>query len=104
IASLAFVNNDLEVASNNLLNNDRIIIEDHRLYDDHFTLKLEGDDIEYDAIYAMNSEGNAVFPDEIDYENSLVSFPYNSEELTIHISDKQGHTLDAVLSGTLNKK
>lgn len=104
IAPLALINNDLKLETNNLLNNDRIIIEDHQLYDDHFTLKLAGEDIDYDAIYAMSGSGNAVFPIKIDQENSMVSFPYNNEALTIHITDKHGHTLDAVLSGTLNKQ
>ena len=52
----------------------------------------------------MSVSGNAVFPIKIDQENSMVSFPYNNEALTIHITDKHGHTLDAVLSGTLNKQ
>lgn len=103
ISPLALVNNEIKIKSNNILNNDRIIIENHTLYDDHFTLKLVGEDIDYEAIYAKNSEGIVIFPTRIDEVDGLVTFPYKNEELTIHITDKHGHALDAVLSGTLNK-
>lgn len=104
ISPLALINNDIRIESKNILNNDRIIIEDHTLYSDHFTLKLEGEDIDYDAIYAENLDGSVILPLSADPDNDLVTFPYNNEELVIHISDMHGHTLNAVLAGTLNKQ
>ena len=59
--------------------------------------------MKYEAIYAKNNEGIVIFPTNIDEADGLVTFPYKNEELTIHITDKHDHTLDAVLSGTLNK-
>lgn len=104
ISPLALINNDIKIESRNILNNDRIIIEDHTLENDRFTLKLAGDDIEYDAIYAEAADGTVVFPVSTDPDADLVTFPYNNEPITIHIRDRNGHTLDAVLSGTLNKQ
>lgn len=98
IAPVALINNDIRIQSNNLLNNDRIIIEDHALYSDHFMLKLVGEDIDYNAIYAKTDSGDVVFPSEFDPANGEVTFPYNNEALTIHIADKHGHTLNASLS------
>ncbi len=103
ISPLALINNDIKIESKNLLNNDRIIIEDHELNEDGFTLKLAGEDIDYDAIYAENAEGMVFLPINIDETDSLVTFPYNNEVLTIHITDKHGHSLNAELSGTISK-
>ena len=103
ISPLALINNDIKIESGNLLNNDRIIIEDHVMHDGSFTLKLVGEDIDYDAIYAENADGRVFLPTDIDEAASLVTFPYKNEALTIHITDKHGHSLNAELSGTINK-
>ena len=104
ISPLALINNEIKIESKNILNQDRIIIEDHMLYEDHFTLKLVGEDIDYDAIYAENTDGSTVLPVNIDESAGFVTFPYNNEALTIHLSDKHGHSLNVSLSGTLNKQ
>ena len=98
IAPAALVNSDLKV-SNSGIAHDRIIIEDHSLYEDHFVLKLSGDTIDYDSVYAKDSKGAVVFPTTIDEAKGLVTFPYKGEWLIIYISDEQGHTLNATLSG-----
>lgn len=103
ISPLALINNDIKIESKNLLNNDRIIIVDHELDEAGFTIELAGDDIDYAAIYAENAEGHVFLPVSIDETNSLVTFPYNNEALTIHITDKHGHSLNAELSGTISR-
>ena len=77
---------------------DKIIIEDYSLYNDHFTLKLIGDDIDYEAIYAKTANGKTVVPTGYDKDSGEVIFPYAHEGLTIYISDEHGHTLNAKLS------
>ena len=103
ISPLALINNDIKIESKNLLNNDRIIIVDHELDEAGFTIELAGDDIDYAAIYAENAEGHVFLPVSIDETNSLVTFPYNNEALTIHITDMHGHSLNAELSGTISR-
>ncbi len=97
IAPAALVNNELKVDPGRIIS-EHIIIEDHRLYKDHFMLKLVGNDIDYDAIYAKTADGSAVFPSRIDEEDGIVTFDYENEGMTIYIRDKQGHTISASLS------
>ena len=77
---------------------DKIVIVDHSLYEDHFTLKLAGNDIDYDSIYARDNSGRVFLPSECYTQEVIVTFPYENEGLTIYISDTYGHTLNATLS------
>ena len=97
VSPVALMNSQLKVDRSGIAP-DKIIIEDHTLYDDHFTLKLIGEDIDYEGIYAKNSDGETVVPISFDRETGEVTFPYNNEGLTIYISDEHGHTLNATLS------
>ncbi len=97
IAPVSLLNSDIRIESGYSIQ-EHIIIQDHRLYSDHFTLLLRGDDIEYDKIFALNKDGVGVFPTSVDPETGLVTFPYDNESLTIYISDKHGHSINAVLS------
>ena len=97
IAPVALINNDIKIDSHGIVN-ERIIIEDHQLYNDHFVLKIVGNDIDYDSIYALNADGMTFLPSSADAETGLVEFPYNNESLTIYISDLSGHTLNATVS------
>ena len=97
VAPVALINNDIKIESRGIAN-ERIIIRDHQLYKDHFILMLAGSDIDYDAIYARNKNGDVIFPLSVDKENGIVRFPYNNEALTICIPDEHGHTLNAALS------
>ena len=97
VSPVALINNDMKIESRGIAS-ERIIIRDHQLYKDHFILKLAGNDIDYDAIYAQNKEGTVFFPLSVDREEGIVKFPYNNEALTICIPDEHGHTLSATLS------
>jgi hypothetical protein len=97
VSPVALMNSQLKVEGSGMVP-DKIIIEDHTLYDDHFTLKLIGEDIDYEGIYAKTADDRTVVPVSFDKESGEVSFPYEHEGLTIYISDEHGHTLNATLS------
>ena len=97
VAPVALINNDIKIESKGIAS-DTIIITDHRLYTDRFVLMLNGNNIEYDSIYARNKEGDVIFPSVIDKENSLIEFPYNNESLTVYIPNSSGHVLTATMS------
>ncbi len=97
VSPVALINNDMKIESRGIAT-ERIIIRDHQLYKDYFILKLAGNDIDYDAIYARNKEGTVIFPLSVDREEGIVKFPYNNEALSICIPDEHGHTLTATLS------
>lgn len=81
---------------------DFITIEDHNLTDDCFTIKLKGDNIDYDKISMLDDGGTVILPDEIIPEEQIVRIYQPSGTLNIYIPDKDGHTLLAVL--TINKE
>ncbi len=74
-----------------------VIIEDHELYEDHFTMTLFGDNVLFGDIYAFSAD-KLVFPTNIDIKNKTVTFPYEGKELDIHIPIKGSEELNAVLS------
>ncbi|MCR5106839.1 MAG: hypothetical protein K6B28_01610 [Lachnospiraceae bacterium] len=75
-----------------------IVILDHNLSEGFFTLKLSGDGINYNDIYARLDDGSFLFPSTIDEEEGIVVFPYESGSLNIFIPDVNGKVLHAVLS------
>ncbi len=97
VSPVALMNADLKVDRAGIAP-EKIIIEDYSLYDDHFTLKLIGDDIDYEGIYAKTANGRMIVPSSFDRGTGEVTFPYTHEGLTIYISDEHGHTLNATLS------
>ena len=97
VSPVALMNSQLKIDRAGIAP-DKIIIEDYSLYNDHFTLKLIGDDIDYEAIYAKTANGRTVVPTGYDKDSGEVIFPYAHEGLTIYISDEHGHTLNAKLS------
>ena len=97
VSPVALMNSQLKIDRAGIAP-DKIIIEDYSLYNDHFTLKLIGDDIDYEAIYAKTANGRTVVPTSYDKDSGEVIFPYAHEGLTIYISDEHGHTLNAKLS------
>lgn len=74
-----------------------VIIDNHELFEDHFTMTLFGDNILFGNIYAFTGE-ELVFPTNIDIKNKTVTFPYEGKELYIHIPVKGGDELNAVVS------
>ena len=97
ISPIALMNTQLKVETGPIANN-RIIIEDHTLYEDHFTLKLAGSNIEYDSIYAKYPDGTVIYPSGYDEEAGTVTFPYEHKGMTIYIPDERGNILSATLS------
>ncbi len=97
VSPVALMNTQLKVDKPGIAP-DRIVIENHLLYEDHFTLTLIGEDIDYEGIHAKTTGGAVVFPSELNRATGEVTFPYNHEGLTIYISDKHGYTLNATLS------
>lgn len=77
---------------------DFITIEEHSLTDDCFTMKLKGDNIDYDKISMMDDGGTVILPDEIIPEEQIIRIYHPSGTLNIYIPDKDGHTLLAVLT------
>ncbi|HCM92659.1 MAG TPA: hypothetical protein DIS78_08860 [Lachnospiraceae bacterium] len=97
VSPVALMNSQLKVDRAGIAP-DKIIIEDYSLYNDHFILKLIGDDIDYESIFAKTADGKTILPTGYDRDTGEVIFPYAHEGLTIYISDKHGHTLNAKLS------
>lgn len=97
VSPIALMNSQLTIEGSGVVP-DKIIIEDHTLYEDHFTLKLIGEDIDYESIFAKTDDGMTVVPLAFDKSLGEVSFPYDHKALTIYISDEHGHTLNAKLS------
>ena len=97
VSPVALMNSRLKVERAGIAP-DKIIIEDYTLYKDHFTLKLIGDDIDYEGIFAKTIDGRTIVPTDFDKSTGEVTFPYSHEGLTIYISDDHGHTLNATLS------
>lgn len=97
VSPVALMNSQLKIDRAGIAP-DKIIIEDYSLYNDHFILKLIGDGIDYEAIYAKTANGRTVVPTSYDKDSGEVIFPYAHEGLTIYISDEHGHTLNAKLS------
>ena len=97
VSPVALANTQLKVERTSMAV-DKIAIVDHSLYEDHVTLKLAGNDIDYDSIYARDNSGRVILPSECDTQEGIVTFPYENEGLTIYISDTYGHTLNATLS------
>lgn len=97
VSPVALMNSQLKIDRAGIAP-DKIIIEDHILYNDHFTLKLIGEDIDFEGIYAKTADGRTIVPLGFDRNTGEVTFPYSNEGLTIYISDKHGHTLNATLS------
>ena len=93
---LAFINNDFVVEPS--VGASKIIITDHQLYDDHFSLVLQGNNINYDDIYARLPDGSFVFPSSVNRDNGLVIFPFTESSLNIYIPDINGNVLQAVLT------
>lgn len=75
-----------------------ITIEEHSFADDCFTIKLKGDNIDYDKISIMDEGGTVILPDEIIPEEQMIRIYQPTGTLNIYIPDKDGHTLLAVLT------
>ncbi len=96
LTPLAFINSTFIVE--NKESESKIVISDHQLYDDHFTMVLSGTDINYDDIYARLPDGSFVFPSSIDRTNGFVTFPFDDASLNIYIPDINGNILQAILT------
>ncbi len=83
-----------------LNNNDAnsIIISNHQMTDDHFSMYMQGEGILYNNIYCQKQDGTIVFPDTISEENGYVSFPFDGEMLNIFIPCEDGYTVQALLA------
>ncbi|MCR4655808.1 MAG: hypothetical protein K5770_06220 [Lachnospiraceae bacterium] len=96
VSPLAFIDTGFSVKNSGLM--EKIIVSDHELYSDHFVLRLSGDNIEYDDIYAVQSDGDYIFPSATDRETGEVVFPFEGKTLNIYIPDSNGKVLQAILS------
>lgn len=75
-----------------------VIIVDHQLYDDCFSMKMMGSKIDYANINSVRENGSIIFPKTIDVENGIVVFPYDGSSLSINIPTQDGQVLHAVLA------
>lgn len=98
VAPLAFRNSDFSVSSKSF--RESISITDHQLYEHEFKMVLNGSDVDYDNIYAKKPDGTFVFPSSVNISNDtmIVTIPYDGISLNIYIPDKNGKTLQAILS------
>lgn len=76
----------------------QIVITDHKLLDDSFTLTLKGDFIDYNSICAIDGDGNTVYPITYDYKKGTVVLPYYDSEWNIYIYDLNQNELHLLLS------
>lgn len=88
-------NNKLAPAERNKA---QIVITDHKLLEDSFTLTLKGDFIDYNSIYAIDSDGNTVYPITYDYKKGTVVLPYYESEWNIYIYDLNQNELHLLFS------
>ncbi|MFT3984939.1 MAG: hypothetical protein QM697_13610 [Lachnospiraceae bacterium] len=101
LAPLAFQNSEFTVSSKGF--GQRIAIENHRLYADHFIMQLSGGSIDYENIYAKKPDGTVVFPVSADPDSGSVVIPYDGNSLNIYIPDNSGNVLQALLSERTNQ-
>ena len=97
VAPIALMDSDFTVNSRGVIR-DKVIIEEHRLYEHTFILRIHGDEINYDNIYAIDTDGRICFPSAINRENGLIEFPYNNKGMTINIPCYNGQVVTATLS------
>lgn len=101
LAPLTFRNPDFIVSSKGF--GQQIAIEDHQLYEDHFIMRLSGENVDYDNIYAKKPDGTVVFPSSADPSERSVVIPYDGSSLNIYIPDNSGNVLQALLSERTNQ-
>lgn len=101
LAPLAFRNTDFTVSSRGF--GQQIAIEDHQLYENYFIMRLSGENVDYDNIYAKKTDGTVVFPSSVDPAERSVVIPYDGSSLNIYIPDSSGNVLQAILSERTNK-
>lgn len=63
-----------------------------------FILRLNGEGIEYSAIYAKTENGNIVVPTDVDEKQGTVVIPFKQGTLNIFVPNEDGTVLQAVLS------
>lgn len=97
ISPLFFRNNSV-LKINNTSDIHTITVIDHQLYSDSFVLKLAGQNIDYDNIYAVKSNGAILYPASLDKATGTVILPYDGNSLSINIPDLDGHVLSAILA------
>ncbi len=96
VSPLAFIDTGFSVKNTGIM--EKIIVADHELYSDHFVIYLNGDNIKYDEIFAVKSDGDYVFPSSMNRETGEVVFPFEGQTLNIYIPDSNGKVLQAILS------
>lgn len=87
-SSFAVLNNSI---------NQPVVVTDHQLFSDSFSMKIYGSGIQYDKINASRDNGSIIFPSSIDTANGLIVFPYDGKSLSISIPCENGYELKAVL-------
>lgn len=75
-----------------------IAIEGHDLTDDCFTIKLRGDNIDYEKITILKEDGTVSAPDHIIPKEHIIQIDHPVGTINISIPDRDGHTLLAVLT------
>ena len=76
----------------------QVSVVSHRLYSDHFEMKLSGSEIDYGGIYCKKLDGTIVIPTVSDAEEGIVEIPFDGDSINIYIPYGDGGILQALLS------
>lgn len=98
IASPLFFKRDKSFTVVNQLPGRQVVVTDHQLYENAFSMTLLGNGILYDDITSMKANGAIVFPSSVDPANGVVVFPYDGSALSISIPTSDGNTLNAIVA------
>lgn len=85
---------------NGLVTNDRVEISNHYLDEEHgyFVMVIDGEIVDYNSVYAVDSNGGTIFPVEINEDEHTVKIPFKEGNLNIFIPKTDGTFVQAILS------
>lgn len=75
----------------------KISVKNHYMENNYFTIVLEGDNIDYESIYALTQNGETLLP-QINKRTCEIRFLYEGQTLNIYIPTTDGNVLQGILS------
>lgn len=100
--TVTLMNNLSEKYSTNVSHFDQTdpIITRHQLQGDQFYVYVKDEEsgVDFPGIYALTLEGERISPLSYEETSGLVVFPYSGQPLNLYLPDRQGNTLQAVLT------
>lgn len=98
LTPLCFRNEIFQVRDVNDASYHYMTVVDHYFEGDYFTIKLKGENIDYDNVSITYENGNKGAPDEVIPSDNLIRIYKPEGTLNILIPDLDGHSIIAVLT------